>query len=85
MVVVMADAMMAMAGWVSLGDHHGPVNVTAAVPVLRCGVVSDEVAGLGVFHVLTLWVLYYPGSLSPKQPFTSHLDGEEVSACHVSL
>jgi hypothetical protein len=84
MVVATADAAMVMAGWVSLGNHHGPVIVAAAVPVSRCGVVSDEVAGLGAFHVLTSWVLYYPESLSPKQPFTSHLDGE-VSACHVLL
>jgi hypothetical protein len=37
--VATADATMAMAGWVSLGD--------------RRGVVSDEVAGLEAFHVLT--------------------------------
>jgi len=48
-----AAAAMAMAGWVSLGGHRGPVVVRAAVPVSRCGVVSDEVAGLGAFHVLT--------------------------------
>ena len=34
-------------------------------PVLRCGVVSDEVAGLGGFHVLTSWVLCYLGLLVP--------------------
>jgi hypothetical protein len=66
--VATADATMAMAGCVSLGGRRGPVIVAAAVPVSRCGVVSDEVAGLGAFHVLTSWVLYYPGSLSPKQP-----------------
>jgi hypothetical protein len=30
-----------------------------------CGVVSDEVAGLGAFPVLTSWVLCYPGLLVP--------------------
>jgi hypothetical protein len=30
-----------------------------------CGVVSDEVAGLGAFRVLTLWVLCYLGFLVP--------------------
>jgi hypothetical protein len=49
----MAAMVMAMAGWVSLGGRCGPVIVSAVVPASRCGVVSDEVAGLGAFHVLT--------------------------------
>jgi hypothetical protein len=52
-----AAAAMAMAGWVSLGSRRGPVVVSATVPASRCGVVSDEVAGLGAFHVLTLSLL----------------------------
>jgi len=48
------------------------------------GVVSDEVAELGAFHELTLWVPCYLGFLvtpwgllTPNNPLTSHLDGEE--------
>jgi hypothetical protein len=45
--------MSRVAGWVSCGGRRGPVTVAPGVPVLRCGVVSDEVAGLGALHVLT--------------------------------
>jgi hypothetical protein len=81
----MADMMMAMAGWVSLGSCHGPVIVAAVVPVLRCGVFSDEVQGWGHFMCLPHEYSTTQGLFTPNNPFTSHLDGEEVSMCHVSL
>jgi hypothetical protein len=67
----------------------GPVIVVALVPVSRCGVVSNEVAGWGAFDVLTLFLLpRLHGALNPEQPphipFTRikfkilrNLDGEE--------
>ena len=49
-----------------------------------CGVVSNEVAGLGVFGKLTSWVPCYLGFLvtpwgllNLNNPLTFHLDGEE--------
>jgi hypothetical protein len=50
----------------------------AAVPVLRCEVVSDEVVGWGAFDVLTVPATQAPwGPLTPNNPLTSHLDGEK--------
>jgi hypothetical protein len=63
------------------------VPSAAAVPVSRCGVVSDEAAGWGAFDVLTVPTTQAPwGPLTPNNPLTSHLDGEErVSAVTVGV
>ena len=59
----------------------------AAVPVSRCGVVSDEVVGWGAFDVLTVPATQAPwGPLTPNNPLTSHLDREErVSVATVGV
>jgi hypothetical protein len=59
----------------------------AAVPVLRCGVVSDEAVGWGAFDVLTVPATQAPwGPLTLNNPLTSHLDGEErVSVAMVGM
>jgi hypothetical protein len=49
-----------------------------AVSVSRCGVVSDEGAGLGAFSYAYLVPATHPwGPLTPNNSLTSHLDGEE--------
>ena len=58
--------------------QHQYVIVAAAVPVSRCGVVSDEVAGSGAFSYAYLVPATHPwGPLTPNNSLTSHLDGEE--------
>jgi hypothetical protein len=57
------------------------------VPVSRCGVISDEVAGLGAFSYAYLVPATHPwGPLTPNNSLTSHLDGEEgVGAVMVTV